>query len=95
MSKRKNHTRDLKRDVLFGFVKMRVSGGVRICLLGPEIENRIARTIKQERLEGNRVVGTDVRRWAKELAAKIEIHIEDFQSSSGWLTNILRRHEFS
>ena len=72
----------------------RVSGGGRTCLLGSDVEEQLAGIIVQERQEGNRVSGSQVQQWAKELALENDIS-DNFNASDGWLAKFLSRNGFS
>lgn len=72
----------------------RVSGGGRPCLLGQDLEDELAAIITEERLEGNRVAGSNVKSWALELAAQNGIS-NSFCASDGWLSKFLKRNNFS
>jgi hypothetical protein len=63
-------------------------------LLGVNVEEHFAGIIVQERQEGNRVCGSQVQQWAKELALENDIS-DNFNASDGWLAKFLSRNGFS
>lgn len=71
----------------------RLKGAGRKCALGEDLENELKDVILNEREEGNRVCGTDVQRWARELS--LSANLTDFNASDGWLRNFLSRQNFS
>jgi hypothetical protein len=66
----------------------KVSGGGRACFLGADVEEQLAGIIVQERQEGNRVSGSHVQQWTKELALEKDISY-NFNASDGWLAKFL------
>lgn len=73
--------------------KKRRLGGGRKTVLSNEAEGNLCSIITMERAEGNRVSGSDVKRWA--LALSKDYNIEDFKASDGWLEKFLMRNGYS
>jgi uncharacterized lipoprotein YmbA len=63
-------------------------------LLGSDAEEQLAGIIVQERQEGNRVSGSQVQQWAKELALENDIS-NNFNASDGWIAKFLSRNGVS